>query len=62
MIKGFWILIHDGWSHGLNMINPRLLEDEFNNNWWSYNTPDEKHEKIKTLLKNHDDRYYKIVE
>lgn len=33
---GYWILIADSWGIGLNMINPRLLE-QHGQNWWTCN-------------------------
>ncbi len=61
MVKGFWILIGDGWGTGLNMINPRLYTDNDGDNWFNYSTESEREMKIDLIA---SDIYcnYQIIE
>ena len=34
MATGIWIILHDGFGMGLNLINPRLYTDSKGNNWF----------------------------
>jgi hypothetical protein len=65
MGKGFWILVWEDWGSGLVMINPKLLEDGTldiygnPNNWWAYQTDEEKQAKVKELTKGYN--YFKVI-
>lgn len=55
MGKGFAILVWDSWGSGLVRINPRLLDNGATdiygnpNNWFPYNSEEQKQEIIKEL-------------
>lgn len=65
MTRGYWIIIYDGYSQGLVLINPRFFysgRDPFGNprNWWPKNKDDTR----ESILKAHqlkDDIYVKII-
>ena len=66
MGNGFAILAWDAWGCGLVRINARLLDDGMKdlygnpNNWWSYDTDEEKDKLIDELTK--DIENYQIIE
>lgn len=57
MFKGYWIIIGDGYSSGLNIVNPRLL-DEDGLNWWSLDDQDITEIEIR---KKHDLTQFKVA-
>ena len=65
MGKGFWILVWEDWGSGLVMINPKLLEDGTldiygnPNNWWSYQSNEEKRQKVEELTKGYT--HFKVI-
>lgn len=60
MGRVFWILTWDKWGSGLNMINPRLVEDERGNNSFVCSDEAEKQELIKQYTAGLE--YYKIID
>lgn len=66
MGKGFSILVWDDWGSGLVMVNPRIIDDgtlDFygnQNNWFPYNSDEQKNKKIEELTKGYE--HYTIVE
>lgn len=60
MSQGYWIIVFDGWGEGLNMINPRMLEQD-GTNWFTYVGDFPTYEKLceRHGIDEHD--YVKIV-
>ena len=42
MGSGYWILVWDGWGNGLDMINPRFIQDGRNFSTGGERWPDER--------------------
>lgn len=38
---GYWIIIFDGWGIGLEMLNPRMLDNGKGGNWFNWSVTEE---------------------